>query len=87
MGKASATVDSCRHKTGFVATLSRVFSKPDYDKYTIEELHAEVCYTEVLNMRACLGFIEDESLMGMVKSALKIRSCNSIYKYVWSVTA
>jgi hypothetical protein len=54
----------------------------DYDKYTIEELHAEVCFTEILNMQACLGFIEDESLMGMVKSALKIRSCNSIYTYV-----
>jgi len=45
-------------------------------------MHAELCYAEVLLLRALLSFIEDETLMSLVKGGIKIRQCYQSYKWV-----
>ena len=42
------TINRFRRKTGFTESLGRMISKTDYDAYTEEELHAEICYGECL---------------------------------------
>ncbi|KAH9523769.1 Tetratricopeptide repeat protein 39B [Bulinus truncatus] len=56
------------------------FSKVDYDTYTEEEIHAELCYAECLLIRSFLTFIQDENLISFIKGGLKIRECYKIYK-------
>lgn len=50
-----------------------------------EEVHAEICYTESLLIRALLTFIQDENLISFVKGGFKIRECYKIYKSVGSL--
>lgn len=56
------------------------YFQPNYEMYTDIELHAELCYAEVLLLRAILTFMEDEELMSFVKGSLKIKQCYSGYK-------
>lgn len=48
--------------------------------FTVEEIHAELCYAECLLLRALLSFVQDENLLSFVKGGLKIRECYKIYK-------
>ncbi|XP_066534833.1 tetratricopeptide repeat protein 39B-like isoform X2 [Hoplias malabaricus] len=45
-----------------------------------EEMHAELCYAEVLLQRAALTFIEDESVIGLIKAGVKMRSSFLLFK-------
>lgn len=47
-----------------------------------EQIHAEVCYAELLMERALLTFVQDENLISFVKGSLKIRACHNSYKCV-----
>lgn len=51
-----------------------------YFFFTVEEIHAELCYAECLLLRALLSFVQDENLLSFVKGGLKIRECYKIYK-------
>lgn len=44
-----------------------------------EEMHAELCYAEVLLQKASLTFL-DESLISFIKGGMKIRHSYQIYK-------
>lgn len=44
-----------------------------------EEIHAELCYAEVLLQKAALTFL-DESLISFIKGGMKIRHSYQIYK-------
>lgn len=44
-----------------------------------EEMHAELCYAEVLLQKAALTFL-DESLISFIKGGMKIRNSYQIYK-------
>lgn len=44
-----------------------------------EELHAELCYAEVLLQKASLTFL-DESIIGFIKGGMKIRHSYQVYK-------
>lgn len=44
-----------------------------------EELHAELCYAEVLLQKAALTFL-DESIIAFIKGGMKIRNSFQIYK-------
>ena len=46
-----------------------------------EQIHAELCYAELLMERALLTFVQDENLISFVKGSLKIRACHNSYKY------
>ena len=45
-----------------------------------EQIHAELCYAELLIERALLTFVQDENLISFVKGSLKIRACHNSYK-------
>lgn len=55
-----------------------------------EEMHAELCYAEVLLQKAALTFL-DESLISFIKGGMKIRHSYQIYKWgprcwlVWEI--
>ena len=44
-----------------------------------EEMHAELCYAEVLLHKAALTFM-DESIVGFIKAGMKIRNSYQIFK-------
>lgn len=44
-----------------------------------EEMHAELCYAEVLLQKAALTFL-DESIIGFIKGGMKVRHSYQIFK-------
>ncbi|XP_044576728.1 tetratricopeptide repeat protein 39B-like [Cotesia glomerata] len=68
-----------RHVT-LTQNIGKMVKKTNYNLYTIEEIHAELCYAESLLLKAMLTFVEDETLVSFVKAGLKIRTCYLIYK-------
>lgn len=54
--------------------------RPNYNNYTDYEVHAELCYAESLLMVALLTFLENQSLLNLVKGAFRFRSCYQAYK-------
>ena len=77
--KTSDTIASYRKKNGgFVESVGKLVKSrtaADYNQYTEMEMHAELCYAEVLLLRAILTLCEDENLVSFVKAGLKVRSC------------
>ena len=47
-----------------------------------EEADAELCYAKCLLLRAVLNFVEDETLISLVKGGLKVKTCYSCYRWV-----
>ncbi|XP_058496064.1 tetratricopeptide repeat protein 39B-like isoform X1 [Solea solea] len=82
MTSLSESLDTCqtfRRKTGIVETLTSLWSRQPADNLTEEELHAELCYAEVLLQKAMLTFL-DESIIGFIKGGMRIRNSYQIYK-------
>ncbi|XP_029014242.1 tetratricopeptide repeat protein 39B-like [Betta splendens] len=73
------TCQRFRKKTGIVETLTNLWYQQPADSLTEEEMHAELCYAEVLLMKAVLTFL-DESIMGFIKGGMTIRNSYLIYK-------
>lgn len=69
-----------RRKNTFSESIGKMVRKSNYDVYTPEEIHAELCYAESVLLKALLSFIEDETLASFIKGGLKIRSCYNSYK-------
>ncbi|XP_005096921.3 tetratricopeptide repeat protein 39B [Aplysia californica] len=69
-----------RKKTSVISSITKLGSKVNYNEFTEEEIHAELCYAECLLIRAFLTFIQDENLISFVKGGLKIRECYKIFK-------
>ncbi|XP_043281820.1 tetratricopeptide repeat protein 39B-like isoform X2 [Venturia canescens] len=85
--KASEAIKLCmnvcskhRRHTTLTQNIGKMVKKTNYDLYTIEEIHAELCYAESLLLKALLTFVEDETLVSFVKAGLKIRTCFLSYK-------
>ncbi|XP_031834687.1 tetratricopeptide repeat protein 39B-like isoform X2 [Nomia melanderi] len=85
--KASAAVKQCtslcskqRKCVTLTQNIGKMVKKANYDAYTLEEVHAELCYAESLLFKSILTFVEDETLVSFVKAGLKIRSCFLSYK-------
>uniref|UniRef100_A0A915N1X1 Tetratricopeptide repeat protein 39B n=1 Tax=Meloidogyne javanica TaxID=6303 RepID=A0A915N1X1_MELJA len=64
-------------------TIELIFRMNGYNNnlcdYTEEQLHAELCYAELIMIRAILCLLSDETLTGKIGGLLRIRSCFSIY--------
>uniref|UniRef100_A0A8C5KGI3 Tetratricopeptide repeat domain 39D n=2 Tax=Jaculus jaculus TaxID=51337 RepID=A0A8C5KGI3_JACJA len=45
-----------------------------------EELHAEVCYAECLILKSAITFIQDDSLLSIIKSSISIGTSYQMYK-------
>lgn len=69
-----------RHKNTISNTIGKMVGRANYEQYTPEQAHAELCFAEALLLKAMLSFIEDETLVSFIKASLKIRSCYSTYK-------
>ncbi|KAK2581440.1 hypothetical protein KPH14_005115 [Odynerus spinipes] len=85
--KASEALKQCinicskhRKYTTITQNIGKMVKKTNYDAYTIEEVHAELCYAESLLLKSMLTFVEDETLVSFVKAGLKIRTCFLSYK-------
>ncbi|XP_031132952.1 tetratricopeptide repeat protein 39B-like [Sander lucioperca] len=73
------TCQRFRKKTGIVETLTSLWFRQPADNLTEEEMHAELCYAEVLLQKAMLTFL-DESIIGFIKGGMRIRNSYQIYK-------
>lgn len=60
--------DEFRKKSGLLF-------RPDPNEMTDDECHAELVHSEMLAIYGGLCVVEDQSLMGFVKGALRVRSC------------
>ncbi|CAK9819949.1 Tetratricopeptide repeat protein 39B [Anthophora plagiata] len=85
--KAAGLIKQCmsvcskqRKHVTLTQNIGKMVKKTNYDDYTIEEVHAELCYAESLLLRALLTFVEYESFVSFVKGGLKIRTCFLSYK-------
>ncbi|XP_076236050.1 tetratricopeptide repeat protein 39B [Calliopsis andreniformis] len=85
--KAAVAVKQCmsvclkqRKHVTLTQNIGKMVKKTNYDAYTIEEVHAELCYAESLLLKSMLTFVEDETLVSFVKAGLKIRTCFLSYK-------
>ncbi|KAH0951255.1 hypothetical protein HN011_011384 [Eciton burchellii] len=85
--KASELLKRCmsvcnkhRKHTTITQNIGKIVKKTNYDTYTDEEVHAELCYAESLLLKSMLTFVEDETLVSFVKAGLKIRTCFLSYK-------
>ncbi|XP_042217312.1 tetratricopeptide repeat protein 39B-like isoform X3 [Homarus americanus] len=82
------SVDVCnrfRRKNTLGESLGKMVKKVDYNSFTKEEIHAELCYAECLLLRAVLSFMEDETLISFLKGGMKIRACYQSYKECWYI--
>ncbi|XP_044046902.1 tetratricopeptide repeat protein 39B-like isoform X1 [Siniperca chuatsi] len=73
------TCQSFRKKTGIVETLTSLWYRQPVENLTEEEMHAELCYAEVLLQKAALTFL-DESIIGFIRGGMRIRNSYQIYK-------
>lgn len=71
-----------RKKNTIGESLGKMVKKSNFEQYTEEEAHAELCYAESLLLKAMLTFMEDETLSSFIKAGIKIRSCYNSYKSV-----
>ncbi|XP_072239930.1 tetratricopeptide repeat protein 39B-like [Leuresthes tenuis] len=73
------TCQRFRKKTGIMETLANMWHGQPDDSLTEEEMHAELCYAEVLMLKAALTFL-DESIIGFIKGGMGMRHSYLIYK-------
>lgn len=86
LSRACDTISRFRKKSGgLVDSLGKILRKPDYDSYTDMEIHAELCFAEVLLLKAVLTLCEDETLVSFVKAGLKVRTCYQGFRECWAI--
>uniref|UniRef100_A0A1A8L586 Tetratricopeptide repeat protein 39B n=1 Tax=Nothobranchius pienaari TaxID=704102 RepID=A0A1A8L586_9TELE len=68
-----------RRKTSIMESLANLWYGQAADNLTEEEMHAELCYAEVLMQKAALTFL-DESIISFIKAGMGMRSSYQIYK-------
>ncbi|KAJ8950273.1 hypothetical protein NQ318_021128 [Aromia moschata] len=69
-----------RKKNTIGESLGKMVKKTNFEQYTEEEAHAELCHAECLLLKSMLTFMEDETLASFIKAGIKIRSCYNSYK-------
>ncbi|XP_004627781.1 tetratricopeptide repeat protein 39B [Octodon degus] len=82
MDTAKEALKTCNNfrKKPRIMSLSHIVSRQGMSAVTEEELHAEVCYAECLLLKAVITFIQDDSLVGFLKSGVNIGLSYQIYK-------
>ncbi|KAM9819552.1 tetratricopeptide repeat protein 39B-like isoform 1-T2 [Syngnathus typhle] len=79
LSDALLTCQRFRKKTGIMETLVNLWHRQSPESLTEEEMHAELCYAEVLLQKAALTFL-DESIIGFIKGGMRIRNSYQIFK-------
>jgi len=86
LSRSCDTINRFRKKSGgLVDSLGKILRKADYDSYTDAEVHAELCFAEVLLLKAVLTLCEDETLMSFVKAGIKVRTCYQSFRDCWTI--
>ncbi|XP_054710813.1 tetratricopeptide repeat protein 39B-like [Uloborus diversus] len=78
--KESVSVCNRLRKRGTLLYITRLLRGVDYNLYTSEEVHAELCYAECLLLTALMTFVADNSFVNFIKGGLRIRACYRAYK-------
>uniref|UniRef100_A0A668A051 Tetratricopeptide repeat protein 39B n=1 Tax=Myripristis murdjan TaxID=586833 RepID=A0A668A051_9TELE len=73
------TCQRFRKKPGFVETITSLWYRQPAENLTEEEMHAELCYAEVLLQKAALTFL-DETIIGFIKGGMGMRNSYQIFK-------
>lgn len=76
--EAAVVIDRFRAKFTLTDSIHRLSGQTR--NFTDEELHAELCYAELLLFRAILTFFHDESLTNFIRGAIRIRSCYQSFR-------
>ncbi|XP_035811374.2 tetratricopeptide repeat protein 39B isoform X1 [Amphiprion ocellaris] len=79
LGESLQTCQRFRKKTGIVESLTNLWYRQPVENLTEEEMHAELCYAEVLLQKAALTFL-DESIISFIKGGMRIRNSYQIFK-------
>ncbi|XP_003472962.1 tetratricopeptide repeat protein 39B-like [Cavia porcellus] len=89
MNAAKEALKTCNNfrKKGRLMSLYHLVSRQGINAVTEEELHAEVCYAECLILKAAITFIQDDSLLGFLKSGINIGASYQTYKDCQQVVA
>uniref|UniRef100_A0A3B5LPV0 Tetratricopeptide repeat protein 39B n=1 Tax=Xiphophorus couchianus TaxID=32473 RepID=A0A3B5LPV0_9TELE len=77
--EALHTCQRFRRKPGVLESLASFWHGQPVENLTEEEMHAELCYAEVLMQKAALTFL-DESVIGFIKGGMGMRNSYLIYK-------
>ncbi|XP_037004941.2 tetratricopeptide repeat protein 39B-like [Artibeus jamaicensis] len=77
--EALRTCNNFRRKARMIS-FSRLVSKHGIKSVKEEELHAEVCYAECLIFKSTVTFMQDESILGFLKSGISLGLSHQIYK-------
>ncbi|GFS37706.1 tetratricopeptide repeat protein 39A [Trichonephila inaurata madagascariensis] len=72
--KESVAVCNKLRRKGTLVYITRLLRGVDYNMYTTEEVHAELCYAECLLLTALLTFVADNSFVNFIKGGLRIRA-------------
>ncbi|KAM9187490.1 tetratricopeptide repeat protein 39B-like isoform 1-T3 [Dugong dugon] len=76
---ALKTCNSFRRKSR-MTSLARIVTKQGIKAIQEEELHAEICYAECLILKSAVTFIQDDTLLGFLKSGINVGLSYQIYK-------
>ncbi|XP_066243626.1 tetratricopeptide repeat protein 39B-like [Saccopteryx leptura] len=77
--EALKTCNSFRRKDKMMS-FSRVVNKQGIKAVKEEELHAEVCYAECLILKSTITFIQEETVLGFLKSGVNVGLSYQIFK-------
>ncbi|XP_061100889.1 tetratricopeptide repeat protein 39B-like isoform X2 [Conger conger] len=83
MASLKESLQTCqrfRRKHSVFETITSLFFTQTAQRLTEDEMHAEICYAECLLHKAALTFLEDETMIGFIKSGIKIRASYQIFK-------
>lgn len=69
-----------RRKSSTASMMMRLIYRPNYNAYSDDQCHAELVHAESLLLLALISFVSDQSLLCLVKGALRIRTCYQRYK-------
>lgn len=69
-----------RRKSSTASMMMRLIYRPNYNTYSDDQCHAELVHAESLLLLALISFVSDQSLLCLVKGALRIRTCYQRYK-------
>ncbi|KAM9792552.1 tetratricopeptide repeat protein 39B-like [Neosynchiropus ocellatus] len=82
MSSLNESLQTCqrfRKRTGIMESLASFWYQQSNETFTEEEMHAELCYAEVLLQKAALTFL-GESIISFIKGGMKIRNSYQIFK-------
>ncbi|XP_043555151.1 tetratricopeptide repeat protein 39A isoform X2 [Chiloscyllium plagiosum] len=85
MKDAQIICQKFRKKTTVTNSINSLMNRHAAEKFTEEEMHAEVCYAECLLQRAALTFLQDENMISFIKGSIKIRNSYQTYKELLNI--